>query len=402
MRKHSQWPLVKEILIKLNDKGFKAYIAGGAVRDLLLGKEPGDIDIATSAPPEFSEENFAKTLNVGKAFGTVIVVDKGFQVEVTTFRKDGPYKDGRHPSYVEFSDEKEDAARRDFTINSMFLEPFSEIIIDFFNGQKDLENKIIRTVGEPKLRFKEDKLRMLRAFRFASQLDYKIDENTYQAISEMVCSIYHVSKERVINELEKMSLGCASCRSWHEFLKSGLWSALNEIKREIELPKSSDFEEFGANDLLSYYAFLTYWHNEYRQLDLLRKVGDWPFSKKFKTQLTKVMQSYFVLNSDSAFFKKALAFDSPQGTLALDLWKFDVVKNRRQTQDLDDFIQLFLIISDKSGQLPRPLLQGNDLMALGMKPSPEFQKVLEKAYELQVMNKINSKDRLIKIIANEV
>ena len=163
MRKHSQWPLVKEILQDLHLKGYKAYLAGGGVRDLLLGKLPGDLDVATSAPPNVVENLYEKTLDVGKAFGTIVVVRDSEQVEVTTFRQDGPYKDGRHPSFVEFCGEKEDASRRDFTINSMFYKPFSEKLIDYFNGRKDLSSKVIKTVGKAHARFEEDKLRLLRA-----------------------------------------------------------------------------------------------------------------------------------------------------------------------------------------------------------------------------------------------
>lgn len=184
LEKHSDWKAALTILQTLVDNGHRALIAGGAVRDLLLGREANDIDIGTSATPEQVEALFEKTVMVGRQFGVSRVILQDADIEVATFRKDGPYKDGRKPESVQYSSEQEDAHRRDFTINGMFYDPLSKKVVDFVQGQEDLNKKIIRAIGDPQLRFEEDKLRILRAVRFHSQLNFSIEKETFVAISK--------------------------------------------------------------------------------------------------------------------------------------------------------------------------------------------------------------------------
>ena len=202
--KHSGWLEVQDILNTLHKSGFKAYLAGGCVRDALLGQTPKDFDIATSARSEQILKFFSKSNQQGKAFGVVAVFCKQGMVEVATFRKDGPYLDGRHPEYVEFLDDKEDALRRDFTINALFYDIQTKQVIDYVGGLKDLQNKIIRTVGPPADRFTEDKLRMVRALRFQIQLGFDLDSVTENAIDKMKNSISEISTERVYEECLKI------------------------------------------------------------------------------------------------------------------------------------------------------------------------------------------------------
>src|SRR5215831_12368243 len=165
------------IVRKLRQKGFIAYFAGGSVRDAFLGKAPKDIDIATNARPEDVSLLFPRTIAVGVQFGVQRVLEQGFEFEVATFRSDGRYVDGRHPLDVRFATAEEDAARRDFTINGMFYDPIDRKLIDFVGGRQDLDHRIIRAIGVPAERFREDGLRLLRAIRFAAHLDFELEAN---------------------------------------------------------------------------------------------------------------------------------------------------------------------------------------------------------------------------------
>ncbi|QXE26737.1 CCA tRNA nucleotidyltransferase [Chlamydia buteonis] len=195
----------KKILLKLRNAGYQAYFVGGCVRDMLMGKPIEEIDIATSAPPVIVSTIFPDTLALGAAFGIIVVKENNLLFEVATFRSDENYKDGRHPERVIFSSMKEDALRRDFTINGMYYDPFEEKLFDLVEGRRDLDKRVIRAIGHPKLRFSEDKLRILRAIRFSSSLGFTLDPATERAIIKeapsLVCS---VSPERIWQELKKM------------------------------------------------------------------------------------------------------------------------------------------------------------------------------------------------------
>lgn len=196
----------KTIVAKLSRAGYIAYFAGGWVRDFVMGHPSEDIDIATNASPAEIMNLFPQTILVGLAFGVVIVVMEGHQFEVATFRKDLPYTDGRHPEGIELSTPLEDALRRDFTINGMFYDPLEEQIHDYVHGQEDIQKKVIRTIGNPDERFFEDRLRMLRAFRFASRFEFVIEPETQEAIRENADQLFPaVAMERVWQEFNKMS-----------------------------------------------------------------------------------------------------------------------------------------------------------------------------------------------------
>lgn len=193
------------ILQTLREKGYVAYYAGGWVRDYLLGCPSDDIDIATSAPPEVIQNLFDRTVPIGLAFGIILVCIGEKNFEVATFRHDLEYKDGRRPSKIEFTTAEQDARRRDFTINGMFFDPLHKKVIDFVEGQKDLKKKIIRAIGDPKKRFKEDRLRMIRAVRLSCRFHFSIETKTKQAIYEQAHELFPcVAMERIYQEWEKM------------------------------------------------------------------------------------------------------------------------------------------------------------------------------------------------------
>jgi poly(A) polymerase len=205
-----------EIVRRLQTAGFAAFWVGGCVRDFLLGREPQDYDIATDARPEQIEKLFKRTLAVGRKFGVMIVVEGKHQFQVATFRAEADYQDGRRPEKVVFSSAEADAQRRDFTVNGLFYDPIAEKLHDWVGGEKDLRAKIIRTIGAPEERFAEDHLRLLRAIRFAAQLGFEIEPQTFAAVKKLAPKIELISAERVRDELIKLfapPLGApASCR----------------------------------------------------------------------------------------------------------------------------------------------------------------------------------------------
>ncbi|MCW0219374.1 MAG: CCA tRNA nucleotidyltransferase [Prosthecobacter sp.] len=210
------------VIRKLRENGHQALLAGGCVRDYLLGKEPKDYDVATSATPQQVIALFPGALTVGAHFGVVIVKRDGHQIEVATFRTDGSYKDGRRPESVTFATAEEDAQRRDFTVNGLFHDPVEDRIIDYVDGQKDVHAKVLRAIGDPSLRFAEDRLRLLRAVRFATVLDFEIEPATWQAVREHADAITSVSAERIRDELIKIFLHPNRLRGFDLLMDSGL------------------------------------------------------------------------------------------------------------------------------------------------------------------------------------
>lgn len=190
------------VIERLREQGFEALFAGGCVRDRLLGREAKDYDVATDAEPAQVMALFKRTLTVGARFGVVIVMVGQDQIEVATFRSDAEYVDGRRPTQVHFTSAREDAARRDFTINGMFYDPLEDRVIDYVGGQADLAKRVIRTIGQPDARFQEDYLRMLRAVRFSAQLEFDIESSTFDAMQRYAPQIDKISQERISMELE--------------------------------------------------------------------------------------------------------------------------------------------------------------------------------------------------------
>ena len=225
-----------QIVQKFQEAGFEAYFAGGSVRDLLMGHEPKDYDIATSATPDEIEKVVdamhleSKTIPIGKEFGVILGIVHGHEFEIATFRSDSSYSDGRRPDAVIFTSAKEDAVRRDFTINGLFYDPISKKVHDFVDGQKDIQNKIIRFIGEPHERVKEDHLRILRAVRFRNNLEFDYEKNTEKALSDLAHLVKDISSERVSDELTKMLTHPHRARAMRELEKFGI---LNHILPEV-------------------------------------------------------------------------------------------------------------------------------------------------------------------------
>src|SRR6266481_2248791 len=218
--------VAREIAARLRESGHIAYFAGGCVRDMVRGLTPKDYDVVTDARPEVVQTLFPRTFAVGAHFGVIIVLENGFQFEVATFRSDDAYLDGRHPTAVHFASPEEDARRRDFTINGMFYDPVAEEVIDLVGGRADIDARLVRAIGDPAQRFAEDRLRMLRAVRFATVLDYEIDKQTWDALVANASSINQISAERIRDELVRIFLSPNRVRSWDLLDSSGLMGAI--------------------------------------------------------------------------------------------------------------------------------------------------------------------------------
>ena len=239
----------RAIAARLREVGYTAYFAGGCVRDRLLGREPQDFDVATDAPAARVQQLFPRTVPVGAQFGVIVVLVEDVGVEVATFRADAAYLDGRHPSSVRFSSPVEDARRRDFTINGMFLDPVTDTVIDFVDGQADLRAGRIRAIGDPSARIAEDRLRMLRAVRFAARLGFTIEPATTAAIRSAAGSIVDIAWERIGEEVVRMLTDGAagSARRAFELLDdSGLLAAvLPEVAALKGVQQSPDYHPEG-------------------------------------------------------------------------------------------------------------------------------------------------------------
>jgi poly(A) polymerase len=244
------------VVRRLREAGHVAYWAGGCVRDLLLGREPKDYDVATDAPPDRVRALFSRTEAVGAAFGVILVRHRRSQIEVATFRTEGPYLDGRRPSAVHFTTAQEDAKRRDFTINGLFLDPLApgalaDQVIDYVGGREDLERRVIRAIGEPDERFEEDHLRLLRAVRFAARFGFTIDPQTAAAIRRHAPRLARISPERIGEELRAMLPPPTRGRAWQ---------LLNELDlavivfRFVDLPPGEPQESRGWDTFIPNFA----------------------------------------------------------------------------------------------------------------------------------------------------
>jgi len=238
--------LATGIVRRLREAGHDAYFAGGCVRDQLLGRDPLDYDVATSAPPETVQALFSRTVPVGAQFGVVLVIADGVPFEVATFRSDDAYVDGRRPSAVHFGSAREDALRRDFTINALFLDPLDDRVIDFVDGEADLRRGVVRAIGEARARIAEDRLRMLRAVRFAARLGFTIDPATLAAVAAAAPTIVDIAQERIGDEIVKILTEGGARRGFELLAETGLVHAvLPEVARMRGVAQSPDFHPEG-------------------------------------------------------------------------------------------------------------------------------------------------------------
>ena len=413
------------IIDRLHDNGHEAYFAGGAVRDLLLRKDITEIDIATSALPDEVEGLFAKTIPVGKAFGVVVVVEGSSNYEVTTFRKESEYRDGRHPSSVEFTDAQSDVQRRDFTVNALFLIPADEQVIDYVQGQEDLERRLIRTVGSPDHRFSEDKLRILRALRLACQLGFEIEEETYHQVQRFAPELTQVSWERIRDELLKILTGPDPSRGLNLLLDSGvLERILPEAAAMAGVEQPPQFHPEG--DVFVHTCLMFELAGKLTDTlalgILLHDVGKPPtFTVKERIRFDGHVEQGARMAEDIC---RRLRISNDMTEPVVDLVKnhlrfIHVQEMRKSTlkrflrkENFDEHLELHRLDCLAShGNLsnydfckekqeaftleqmrPKPLIKGQDLIDLGMKPGPVFSEILDALEDLQLEGHLTDKE----------
>lgn len=395
------------IVRRLTDHGQVAYLAGGCVRDALLGQQPKDYDVATDAPPPVVRSLFRNTAAVGEAFGVVLVYvpDAGgghrHTIEVATFRSESGYADGRHPDHVVFTNAQEDAQRRDFTINGLFAAPppkdappgTPDRIIDFVGGQDDLKQGIIRAIGDPSDRFGEDYLRMLRAVRFAARLGFNIDPVTSAALRAHARYLGQISRERIGQELLAMLTGPATATALGLLQQHKLdGPTLNEDPQETPLnasgalPAHADYPTRLAGWLLDrhgstagYPRIIERWR---KALSLSNDTRD-----TLKAQLTLLHELTRWDTMPTAQRKRRIARPVWEATLLL---YAALNGDAQQLQDHADQLR-----NDGIGISPDPLITGEDLIAMGLEPGPPFRHLLDGAYDQQLEGKLGDKEQAI-------
>ena len=424
--------LAGTVVAKLRKSGQQAYLVGGCVRDLLLGCRPKDFDIATDAPPARILELFPNSGQVGAHFGVVLVRDAGAQVEVATFRSDRDYTDGRHPASVHFeSSPREDVLRRDFTINGLMMDPESGRVLDFVDGQGDLERGVIRAIGDPELRFREDHLRLLRAVRFAARLRFDIEPATLAAIRSNHASIQNVSAERIREELVHILTDGGARRGFELLDETGL---LNEILPEIAAMKGvaqpPEFHPEGdvwvhtllllekldrASPTLAWGALLhdvgkpgTFRIAERIRFDghveegvrlareifrRLRFSGD--DAAQVEALVAHHMQFKDVQRMRQSTLKRFLRL--PKFEEHLELHRMDCLSSNGHLENYQ-FASRKLEEFGQEQLKPRPLVTGADLIAQGYKPGPQFSQMLSAVEDAQLEGRIGTRQEGLDLV----
>lgn len=419
-------PSTRRILGILKQNGHEAFLVGGGVRDFLLGRKPKDWDIATDALPDRIEALFPKTLPLGKAFGIIVVVpDEGDPVEVATYRADSPYADGRRPESVTFTNAREDALRRDFTINALFMDPDSGEILDFTGGRADLDARILRAIGDPAVRFAEDHLRMLRAVRFAATLGFTIEPATFAAIQRLAPQIRRISAERIRDELFRLLTESPKAGEALQLLRdSGL---LKEILPEIEalagveqppefhpegdvfthtrlmldgLPPTPSltlalsvlFHDVGkppTAQLVTLPDGTPRWRFECHAsvgADMTRAIlGRLRAPHALIDDVCAVIGNHMRL-ADAPKMRKAKLrrlLGAPTFETDLELHRLDCLSSHGLLE-IHDFLKTEKDQFASEPVLPKPLVSGRDLIALGHTPGPKFSEMLQALYDRQL------------------
>ena len=427
----------RSIARRLRENGHVAYFAGGCVRDLLRREAPKDFDIATDARPEAVQEMFSRTYAVGAHFGVIVVLENEFQFEVATFRSDGAYIDGRHPVEVHFATAEEDAARRDFTINGMFFDPEKEEIIDFVGGREDLTRRLIRAIGDPAQRLAEDRLRMLRAIRFATVLGFEIDPATWAAIVASAPSITQISAERIREELVKIFLSPHRARGWDLLDASGLMGAiLPEIEAMKGCEQPPQFHPEG--DVFKHTRIMLEMLPAEASLPLVFSVLFHDIAKpptamvdeegrirfnghdRIGAEMTEAIMerlrfSRAEIDATVEAVRQHMVFkDVPNMRVAklkrfmarptfedeLELHRVDCASSHAM---LDNYEFLLKKKEEFANEpiIPPPLVRGDDLIALGMKPGPNFGEILEAVETRQLEGMLKNREEALEWVRKE-
>jgi poly(A) polymerase len=429
--------VAREVAARLRESGHIAYFAGGCVRDMVRRLTPKDYDIVTDARPEIVQRLFPQTVAVGAHFGVIIVLENGFQFEVATFRSDDAYIDGRHPSSVHFSSPEEDAQRRDFTINGMFYDPVAEEVIDFVGGHADIDAKLVRAIGDPAQRFAEDRLRMLRAVRFATALDYEIDKTTWDALVINAPSINQISAERIRDELVRIFLSPNRVRGWDLLDFSGLMRAiLPELEAMKGVLQPEQFHPEGdvfvhtrlmlqllPETVSPPLVFAVLFHDVAKPVTAtVDTTGRIRFNDhdRIGAQMTEAIMrrlrfSGAEIEATVEMVRQHMVFkDAPNMRVAklkrfmsrptfdeeLELHRVDCESSHRM---LDNYEFLLRKREEFANEpiIPPPLVRGDELIALGLKPGPKFGEILEAVETRQLEGTLCSSEEALEWVKRE-
>lgn len=423
-----------EIVKELKEKGFETYFAGGTVRDILLNKVPKDYDIVTSAKPEEIEDILEHTIPIGKKFGVILAVRNGHNFEVATFRSDAAYSDGRRPDAVYFTDPKEDALRRDFTINGMFYDPIEKKVLDFVGGQQDLKTKILRFIGDPHDRLQEDNLRLLRAIRFKNSLDLDYALGVPEAIKRNAELIKNVSAERIQEELTKILVAKNAGQAFREMSRAGI---LKIILPEVEALKGVKQPELYHHEgdvfehtLMSLDALSENPSKELAWAVLLHDIGKpktfsiddrirfnghsekgaelaaligkrLKFSNEMTTNLKWLVAHHMMLGDLFKMKKTRQAhwIHQPLFSELLELLRADTLGTK--PKDLSMYNELKKLSREKEILLPKPevLITGKEIMEkFGLKEGPKIGEILDRVHHAQMEEKINTKEEALEFV----
>jgi len=407
------------VIRRLQKCGYEAFLVGGCVRDMILGNEPKDFDVTTNALPHDVQSIFEKTLPVGASFGVVIVVLDGHQIEVATYRTDGNYSDGRRPDTVEFGKTaKEDVERRDFTMNGLLLTTPMDFpvvgataesskmfdgygIADFVGGMEDIENRVIRCIGDPNKRFTEDALRMMRAVRFAAKLGFDIESETLKAITANAPKMVNISRERVAMELFKLLTAPFPLKGIVPLFSSGLAAHVfpREFMDNVLLGRTlRRFEEFHtSNPTLAMAMFLADTSNPKTPMLMAQNLK---LSNDEKTQIVTALLYVSAIpkarqyESTPSHFKRTMRVSGIE--LALEI----AVQNELLGITNVGTEALMSIVDDYRGLTteeiyPKPLVTGDDLIAAGYTPGPTFRDVLYTIETEQLDGKLTTHEQAL-------
>ena len=427
----------RQVAARLRAAGHIAYFAGGCVRDMVRGLTPKDFDVATDAPPEAVQRIFPHTYAVGAKFGVVVVVENGTNFEVATFRSDDAYIDGRRPSAIHFASPEEDARRRDFTINGMFFDPAKDQVIDFVVGRADIEAKLVRAIGAPAQRFSEDRLRMLRAVRFATVLDYKIGKQTWDALVANSAAILEISAERIRDELVKIFLSPNRVRGWDLLDESGLMrtilpelQAMKGCKQPEQFHPEGDVFEHTRLMLQLLPAkvsvplvFSVILHDVAKpvtaQVDATGRIRfnehDRIGAEMTEAIMERLRFSRSEIDATVEMVRQHMVFkDVPKMRVAklkrfmarptfneeMELHRVDCESSHRI---LDNYEFLLRKREEFANEpiIPPPLVRGDDLIALGLKPGPKFGEILETVETRQLEGTLKTRDEAIEWVKRE-
>jgi poly(A) polymerase len=420
--------IARDVVRRLQQAGFPAFWVGGCVRDFLLGREPGDYDIVTSALPEQIERIFKRTIAVGRKFGVMVVVESGHQFQVATFRAEADYLDGRHPEQVAFGDARADACRRDFTVNGLFYDPASGELHDWVGGETDLRARIIRTIGSPAERFAEDHLRLLRAVRFAAQLDFSIEAGTFAALKANAAKLKTISAERIRDELVKLFRPPHASRGLDLLRQSGLLEqVLPEVAATIPCEQSPDYHPEGTvfnhlrlmlqhlppdpdpslpwavllHDIAKPVTASTdpktgsmhFYGHEKSGADMAAGIlGRLRFPRKQTEAIVKTVRCHMQFKDALQMRKSTLRrlLMRPTFPLELELHRLDCLGSHGGLE-VYDFLAAQAGQLEQQPQIRPPLLKGDDLIALGMKPGPALGALLAEIREKQLQDELKTK-----------